>query len=62
MFDALGEPARGRLLFAGEHTSNARSSYADGAYASGLRAGQLLTSGENSTEYGSASRATSCIH
>jgi len=50
MFDALGEPAHGRLLFAGEHTSSARSGYADGAYASGLRAGQLLTSGGNSTE------------
>ena len=50
MFDALGEPAHGRLLLAGEHTSSARSGYADGAYASGLRAGQLLTSGGNSTE------------
>ncbi|MGY4650737.1 monoamine oxidase [Mycobacterium sp. URHB0021] len=50
MFDALGEPAHGRLLFAGEHTSRARSGYADGAYVSGLRAGQLLASGVNSTE------------
>jgi hypothetical protein len=50
MFDALGEPAHGRLLFAGEHTSSARSGYADGAYASGLRAAQLLAPSGNSTE------------
>ena len=41
--DLLGEPAGGRLLFAGEHTQSARLAYADGAMASGLReAGRLL--------------------
>ena len=51
MFDVLAEPAHGRLLFAGEHTSSARPGYADGAYASGRRAGRLLVSGGNSTEW-----------
>jgi polyamine oxidase len=42
MLDLLGEPVGGRLLLAGEHTHRARTGYADGASASGLRAaGQL---------------------
>ena len=43
MMDLLGEPVHGRLLLAGEHTQSARYGYADGAYVSGLRAAQLLT-------------------
>jgi len=35
--DLLGEPLRGRLLFAGEHTQSARTGYADGAFSSGVR-------------------------
>src|SRR5262245_4625512 len=40
--DLLGEPADGRLLFAGEHTQSARLAYADGAMASGLREARRL--------------------
>lgn len=43
MLDLFAEPVHGRLLFAGEHTQSARVGYADGAYASGLRAAQRLT-------------------
>jgi len=43
MMGLLGEPVRGRLLLAGEHTQSARYGYADGAYVSGLRAATLLT-------------------
>ena len=35
--DLLGEPVGERLLFAGEHTTSARTGYADGAMDSGLR-------------------------
>jgi monoamine oxidase len=37
MLDLLGRPVNGRLLLAGEHTNSARTGYADGAYAGGLR-------------------------
>ena len=42
MLDLLGRPVNGRLLLAGEHTQSARTGYADGAYASGLRAAGRL--------------------
>ncbi len=42
MLDLLGEPVRGRLLLAGEHTQSARVGCADGAYVSGLRAAEWL--------------------
>ena len=42
MLDLLGEPVHGRLLLAGEHTQSARVGYADGAYASGIRAAKML--------------------
>ena len=41
-FDALGEPVAGRLLFAGEATSQLRTGYADGAMTSGIREGKRL--------------------
>jgi monoamine oxidase len=44
MLDLLDEPIGGRLLLAGEHTQSARVGYADGAYVSGLRAADALTS------------------
>jgi monoamine oxidase len=40
--DLLGEPIGGRLLFAGEHTQSARTGYADGAMASGVREAMRL--------------------
>jgi monoamine oxidase len=40
--DLLGEPAGGRLLFAGEHTQSARLAYADGAMTSGIREAKRL--------------------
>jgi monoamine oxidase len=40
--DVLGEPIGGRLLFAGEHTQNARLAYADGAMTSGIREAKRL--------------------
>jgi polyamine oxidase len=40
--DLLGEPIGGRLLFAGEHTQSARTGYADGAMASGIREAKRL--------------------
>jgi polyamine oxidase len=40
--DLLGEPINGRLLFAGEHTQSARTGYADGAMASGIREAKRL--------------------
>ncbi|HEY2519428.1 MAG TPA: NAD(P)/FAD-dependent oxidoreductase [Streptosporangiaceae bacterium] len=40
--DLLGEPAGGRLLFAGEHTQSARLAYADGALTSGIREAKRL--------------------
>ena len=40
--DLLGEPAGGRLLFAGEHTQSARMAYADGAMTSGIREAKRL--------------------
>jgi polyamine oxidase len=40
--DLLGEPIDGRLLFAGEHTQSARTGYADGAMASGIREAKRL--------------------
>ena len=40
--DLLGEPADGRLLFAGEHTQSARLAYADGALTSGIREAKRL--------------------
>jgi monoamine oxidase len=40
--DLLGEPAGGRLLFAGEHTQSARLAYADGAMSSGIREAKRL--------------------
>jgi polyamine oxidase len=46
MLDLLGEPVHGRLLLAGEHTQSARVGYADGAYASGLRAAKWLAAQE----------------
>jgi monoamine oxidase len=42
MLDLLGRPVNGRLLLAGEHTNSARTGYADGAYAGGLRAAGRL--------------------
>jgi polyamine oxidase len=42
MLDLLGEPVHGRVLLAGEHTHSARTGYADGAHASGLRAAGRL--------------------
>jgi hypothetical protein len=42
MLDLLSEPVNGRLQLAGEHTDSERTGYADGAYASGLRAARLL--------------------
>ena len=42
MLDLLGRPVDGRLLLAGEHTDSERIGYADGAYASGLRAAGRL--------------------
>jgi polyamine oxidase len=42
MFDLLAQPVEGRLLLAGEHTDGERTGYADGAYASGLRAASML--------------------
>lgn len=41
-FDLLGQPVKGRLLLAGEHTDGVRTGYADGAYRSGLRAASML--------------------
>jgi monoamine oxidase len=41
MLDLLGRPVNGRLLLAGEQDS-ARTGYADGAYATGLRAAVRL--------------------
>jgi monoamine oxidase len=43
MLDLLAEPIGGRLLLAGEHTQSVRVGYADGAYVSGLRAADVLT-------------------
>jgi polyamine oxidase len=40
--DLLGEPAGGRILFAGEHTQGARLAYADGALTSGIREAKRL--------------------
>jgi monoamine oxidase len=40
--DLLGEPAHGRVLFAGEHTQSARTGYADGAMSSGIREAKRL--------------------
>ena len=40
--DLLGDPVRGRLLFAGEHTQSARLAYADGALTSGIREAKRL--------------------
>jgi hypothetical protein len=40
--DLLGGPLDGRLLFAGEHTQSARTGYADGAMASGIREAKRL--------------------
>jgi monoamine oxidase len=40
--DLLGEPAHGRVLFAGEHTQSARTGYADGAMSSGVREAKRL--------------------
>ncbi len=40
--DELGEPAGGRILFAGEHTQSARLAYADGALSSGIREAKRL--------------------
>jgi monoamine oxidase len=40
--DLLGQPAGGRLLFAGEHTQSARLAYADGALTSGIREAKRL--------------------
>jgi polyamine oxidase len=40
--DALGGPVGGRVLFAGEHTQNARLAYADGAMSSGIREAKRL--------------------
>jgi polyamine oxidase len=46
-FDLLGEPIEGRLLFAGEATSQRRVGYADGALSSGIReASRLLGSAD----------------
>ena len=42
MIDLFGQPVHGRLLLAGEHTHSERNGYADGAYATGLRAAGLL--------------------
>ncbi|KPJ93083.1 MAG: hypothetical protein AMJ53_08100, partial [Gammaproteobacteria bacterium SG8_11] len=39
---ALGEPMLGRVLFAGEHTSQQRFGYADGAFTSGVREAKRL--------------------
>jgi len=41
-FDALGQPVDGRLLFAGEATSQRRTGYADGAMSSGIREAKRL--------------------
>jgi len=40
--DLLGQPASGRLLFAGEHTQSTRLAYADGALTSGIREAKRL--------------------
>jgi monoamine oxidase len=42
MLELLGQPVHGRLLLAGEHTHGERNGYADGAYATGLRAAGRL--------------------
>ena len=42
VFDLLGEPLFGRVLFAGEHTQSARMVYVDGAMASGVREAKRL--------------------
>jgi polyamine oxidase len=42
MLELLAQPVHGRLLLAGEHTQDERNGYADGAYASGLRAAHWL--------------------
>ena len=41
-FDLLGEPVEGRILFAGEATSQRRVGYADGAMTSGIREAKRL--------------------
>jgi polyamine oxidase len=41
-FDLLGQPIGGRLLFAGEATSQSRVGYADGAFSSGIREAKRL--------------------
>jgi monoamine oxidase len=41
-FDTLGQPVAGRLLFAGEATSQLRTGYADGAMTSGIREAKRL--------------------
>jgi monoamine oxidase len=51
--DLLGEPAGGRLLFAGEHTQSARLAYADGALTSGIREAKRLL-GQPSVRLGPA--------
>jgi monoamine oxidase len=38
MLDALGQPFHGRMVLAGEHTHCERNGYADGAYATSIRA------------------------
>lgn len=40
--DLLGQPHEGRMLFAGEATTHARTGYADGALSSGLREAERL--------------------
>lgn len=42
MLDVLAEPVNGRVQLAGEHTDSDRTGYADGAYATGLRAARRL--------------------
>ena len=49
--DTLGEPIRGRILFAGEATSSARCGFADGAMTSGIREAKRLL-GRESVELG----------
>ena len=41
-FDLLGQPIEGRLLFAGEATSQRRVGYADGAFSSAIREAKRL--------------------
>ena len=40
--DLLGQPHEGRILFAGEATSQARTGYADGALSTGIREAKRL--------------------